>query len=162
MVACVLLVRWADTVTTPTTVLLEVAQRFSPRVAWVESHALAIDLHGLERLFGEPRAIGEQLRRALAQAGLETHVAVAPTRTARRSSGDQDTSGAQPDRCAASCCAADTRRRAVTRRTAGRSTARPTATWAASIGALLGVGLRSAVVRVASVGTVGSPRGTAP
>ena len=84
MVACVLLVRWADTVTTPTAVLLDVAQRFSPRVAWVESHALAIDLHGLERLFGEPRAIGEQLRRALAQAGLETHVAVAATRTAAR------------------------------------------------------------------------------
>ncbi|MBK5295529.1 MAG: hypothetical protein JJE40_00135 [Vicinamibacteria bacterium] len=84
MIACVLLVRWADTIATPTTALLEVAQRFSPRVAWVEPHALAIDLHGLERLFGEPRAIGEQLRRALAKAGLETHVAVASTRTAAR------------------------------------------------------------------------------
>ena len=84
MIACVLLVRWADTVTTPTIALLEVAQRFSPRVAWVEPHALAIDLHGLERLFGEPRTIGEELRRALAKAGLETHVAVAPTRTAAR------------------------------------------------------------------------------
>ena len=84
MIACVLLVRWADTLTTPTTALLEVAQRFSPRVAWVESHALAIDLHGLERLFGEPRTIGEELRRALAKAGLETHVAVAATRTAAR------------------------------------------------------------------------------
>jgi protein ImuB len=84
MVACVLLVRWADTIATPTAALLEVAQRFSPRVAWVESHALAIDLHGLERLFGEPRAIGEELRRALAAAGLETHVAVAATRTAAR------------------------------------------------------------------------------
>ena len=84
MIACVLLVRWADTIAAPTTALLEVAQRFSPRVAWVEPHALAIDLHGLERLFGEPRAIGEQLRRALAQAGLETHVAVAATRTAAR------------------------------------------------------------------------------
>ena len=84
MIACVLLVRWADTIATPTTALLEVAQRFSPRVAWVEPHALAIDLHGLERLFGEPRAIGEQLRRALAQAGLETHVALAATRTAAR------------------------------------------------------------------------------
>ncbi len=84
MIACVLLVRWADTVATPTTALLEVAQRFSPRVAWVEPHALAIDLHGLERLFGEPRAIGEELRRALARAGLETHVAVASTRTAAR------------------------------------------------------------------------------
>ena len=84
MIACVLLVRWADTIATPTTALLEVAQRFSPRVAWVEPHALAIDLHGLERLFGEPRAIGEELRRALAKAGLETHVAVAATRTAAR------------------------------------------------------------------------------
>ena len=35
MTACVLLVRWADTVTAPTRTLLEVAQRFSPRVAWV-------------------------------------------------------------------------------------------------------------------------------
>ena len=84
MVACVLLVRWADTVTAPTRTLLEVAQRFSPRVAWVESHALAIDLHGLARLFGEPRAIGEELRRALARAGLETHIAIAATRTAAR------------------------------------------------------------------------------
>ena len=84
MIACVLLVRWADTVAAPTTALLEVAQRFSPRVAWVEPHALAIDLHGLERLFGEPRTIGEELRRALAKAGLETHVAVAATRTAAR------------------------------------------------------------------------------
>ena len=84
MIACVLLVRWADTLHTPTTTLLEVAQRFSPRVAWVEPHALAIDLHGLERLFGEPRTIGEELRRALAKAGLETHVAVAATRTAAR------------------------------------------------------------------------------
>ena len=84
MIACVLLLRWADTVAAPTTALLEVAQRFSPRVAWVEPHALAIDLHGLERLFGEPRTIGEELRRALAKAGLETHVAVAATRTAAR------------------------------------------------------------------------------
>ena len=84
MIACVLLVRWADTVAAPTTALLEVAQRFSPRVAWVEPHALAIDLHGLERLFGEPRTIGEELRRALAKAGLETHVAMAATRTAAR------------------------------------------------------------------------------
>ena len=84
MIACVLLVRWADTIATPATALLEVAQRFSPRVAWVEPHALAIDLHGLERLFGAPRAIGEELRRALAKAGLETHVAVAATRTAAR------------------------------------------------------------------------------
>jgi protein ImuB len=84
VIACVLLLRWADTVAAPTTALLEVAQRFSPRVAWVESHALAIDLHGLERLFGEPRTIGEELRRALAKAGLETHVAVAATRTAAR------------------------------------------------------------------------------
>ncbi len=84
MIACVLLVRWADTIATPATALLEVGQRFSPRVAWVEPHALAIDLHGLERLFGEPRAIGEELRRALAKAGLETHVAVAATRTAAR------------------------------------------------------------------------------
>jgi protein ImuB len=84
MIACVLLVRWADTVADPVMALLAVAQRFSPRVAWVEPHAIAIDLHGLARLFGEPRAIGEELRRALAQAQLETHIAIAGTRTAAR------------------------------------------------------------------------------
>lgn len=84
MVACVLLVRWAATIDDPAPVLLSVGQRFSPRVAWVEPRALAIDLHGLTRLFGEPRAIGEELRRALAQAQLETHIAIAGTRTAAR------------------------------------------------------------------------------
>ena len=84
MVACVLLVRWAATIDDPAQTLLTVGQRFSPRVAWVEPRALAIDLHGLARLFGEPRAIGEELRRALAQAQLETHIAIAGTRTAAR------------------------------------------------------------------------------
>jgi len=84
MIACVLLVRWAGTVAAPATTLLEVAQRFSPRVAWVEPQGLAIDLHGLERLFGQPRELGDELRRALARAGLETHIAVASTRTAAR------------------------------------------------------------------------------
>ena len=84
MIACVLLVRWADTVADPAKALLEVAQRFSPRVAWVEPQGLAIDLHGLERLFGQPRELGDELRRALAGAGLETHIAVASTRTAAR------------------------------------------------------------------------------
>jgi protein ImuB len=84
MVACVLLVRWAATIDDPAPALLAVGQRFSPRVAWVEPRALAIDLHGLTRLFGEPRAIGEELRRALAQSQLETHIAIAGTRTAAR------------------------------------------------------------------------------
>jgi protein ImuB len=84
MIACVLLVGWADTVAAPAQALLGIAQRFSPRVSWVEPQALAIDLHGLARLFGEPRAIGEELRRALSQAGLQTHIAVAATRTAAR------------------------------------------------------------------------------
>jgi protein ImuB len=84
MVASVLLVRWAARIDDPLQALLTVGQRFSPRVAWVEPRALAIDLHGLSRLFGEPRAIGEELRRALAQAQLETHIAIAGTRTAAR------------------------------------------------------------------------------
>ena len=84
MVSCLLLVRWADTVADPALALLGIAQRFSPRVAWVEPRAVVVDLHGLERLFGTPRAIGEQMRRALAQAGLEAHVAVAGTRTSAR------------------------------------------------------------------------------
>lgn len=84
MIACILLVRWADAIADPVTTLLGVGQRFSPRVSWVEPQALAIDLHGLERLFGQPREIGEEIRRALAQSGLEAHIAIAATRTAAR------------------------------------------------------------------------------
>ena len=41
-----------------------------------------LDISGLGSLIGEPRAIGEELRRAAADAGLRVHIAVAATSTA--------------------------------------------------------------------------------
>ena len=43
---------------------------------------VTLDISGLGSLIGEPRAIGEELRRAAADAGLAVHVAVAATSTA--------------------------------------------------------------------------------
>ena len=64
--------------------LLDVAQQFSPRVAWIDPHVLVVDLQGLERLFGDARAIGERMRGALADRGLQGRVAIAATATAAR------------------------------------------------------------------------------
>ena len=66
----------------PDLVLLDVAQQYSPRAAWAAEHTIVLDLSGLERLFGDARAIGEALRGQLADRGLQTHVAIAGTRTA--------------------------------------------------------------------------------
>jgi protein ImuB len=73
---------WAAEIEAPDLVLLDVAQQYSPRAAWAAAHTIVMDLSGLERLFGEPRAIGEALRGQLADRGLQTHVAIAGTRTA--------------------------------------------------------------------------------
>ncbi len=64
--------------------LLDVAQQFSPRVAWIDPHVLVVDLQGLDRLFGDARAIGERMRGALADRGLQGRVAIAATATAAR------------------------------------------------------------------------------
>src|SRR6185436_17944841 len=40
-----------------------------------------IDVRGLERLLGQPRTIGEELRREAARCGVRVHVALAATRT---------------------------------------------------------------------------------
>jgi protein ImuB len=82
MYACLLMTGWAAEIESPDLVLLEVAQQYSPRAAWAGAHTIALDLSGLERLFGEPRAIGEALRGQLADRGLQAHVAIAGTRTA--------------------------------------------------------------------------------
>lgn len=82
MIACVLLTHSADGIARPETTMLEVAQQFSPRVAWMDERSLALDLNGLQRLFGDARTIADELRRMLADAGLTAHVAVAGTRTA--------------------------------------------------------------------------------
>jgi hypothetical protein len=47
-------------------------------------NALVADLRGLERLFGDARAIGGELRRSLADRGLQAHIAIAATCTASR------------------------------------------------------------------------------
>jgi len=66
--------------------LTVVAQQFSPRY---ESHEtlgdlVVIDVRGLDRLLGDARTIGEELRREAADRGLRTHVAIAGTQTAAR------------------------------------------------------------------------------
>ncbi len=64
-------------------VLLEIARMVSPRVAARSRHQIVIDIDGLERLVGDPKAIGERLRQAAADRGIApVHVAVAGTCTA--------------------------------------------------------------------------------
>ena len=67
-----------------TDVLIEVARGFSPRIEVHGPRAVTIDLNGVTRLFGDPRAIGEALGRAAADRGLRVRVAMAGTRTAAR------------------------------------------------------------------------------
>src|ERR1700746_3567277 len=61
--------------------LIVVAQQFSPRYE-SRGDLVVIDVRGLDRLFGTPRAIGEELRREAADRGLRVHVAVAGTQIA--------------------------------------------------------------------------------
>ena len=64
------------------TALVQVARDFSPRVETHGERTVTLDISGLGSLIGEPRAIGEELRRAAADAGLAVHIAVAATSTA--------------------------------------------------------------------------------
>src|SRR6185369_3241417 len=63
--------------------LKNVAQQFSPRY---ETHGdlVVIDVRGLDRLLGNARTVGEELRREAAERDLRAHVAVAGTQTAAR------------------------------------------------------------------------------
>ena len=61
--------------------LIVVAQQFSPRYE-SRGDLVVIDVRGLDRLFGSPRAIGDELRREAADRGLHVHVAIASTQTA--------------------------------------------------------------------------------
>ena len=65
--------------------LVEVAREFSPRIE-VDGPArqVVLDLSGVTRLFGDPRAMGEALCRTAADRGLRVRVAIAGTRTAAR------------------------------------------------------------------------------
>jgi protein ImuB len=84
VVGCLLLTGWTDSVESPEATLLDVAQQYSPRVAWASPRTLVADLQGLERLFGDPRALGESLRGSLADRGLQVRLALASTCTAAR------------------------------------------------------------------------------
>jgi protein ImuB len=63
-------------------VLSHLARDFSPRVETHGAEAVVLDVSGLGRLLGEPRAIGDELRRTAADRGLRVRVAVAGTRIA--------------------------------------------------------------------------------
>jgi protein ImuB len=62
--------------------LLALAQAFSPRYERHGHARLSLDVSGLERMFGNARAIGEALRRDAAARGIVVQVATASTRTA--------------------------------------------------------------------------------
>jgi len=64
--------------------LLEVAADFTPRFELHAPDEVALDLAGLERLFGGPHAIGEELCRAAAERQLRLRIAIAGTYTAAR------------------------------------------------------------------------------
>ena len=69
--------------------LVRIAEDFSPRFE-VVGPVVVLDVSGLSRLFGSPREIGEQLRRAAAEltrdadgsGGKPVRIALAPTQTA--------------------------------------------------------------------------------
>jgi protein ImuB len=64
--------------------LIAIAQDFSPRYESCGGAvaAVMVDVRGLDRLLGDARTIGEELRREAARRGVRVHVAVASTRTA--------------------------------------------------------------------------------
>jgi protein ImuB len=64
--------------------LVEVAREFSPRIDVCGPREIALDLNGLTRLFGDARAIADELRRTAADRGLQVRIAIAGTRTAAR------------------------------------------------------------------------------
>src|SRR5688500_8510560 len=78
----------AEVVPAPATVarrfsaVVQLARDFSPRVETHGDRTVTLDISGLGGLVGEPRAIGEELRRAAADAGLRVHIAIAATSTA--------------------------------------------------------------------------------
>jgi protein ImuB len=64
--------------------LLEVAADFTPRFELHAPDEVVLDLAGLERLFGGPHTIGEELSRARAERQLRLRIAIAGTYTAAR------------------------------------------------------------------------------
>jgi protein ImuB len=73
----------------PSPLVQAVARDFSPRIEIVDAAAdsareVLLDLHGLDRLIGDPPTIAAELRRTAADRGLRVRVAIAGTRTAAR------------------------------------------------------------------------------
>jgi protein ImuB len=62
--------------------LVGLAQDFSPRFERHRGDLISIDISGLRRLFGDPRALGEALRRSATSRGMRVQVGIAATRTA--------------------------------------------------------------------------------
>src|SRR3954462_5266869 len=65
-------------------VLEAVAREFSPRIEVLGTREIALDLIGVERLFGDRREIAASIRATAADRGLRVRVAIAGTRTAAR------------------------------------------------------------------------------
>src|SRR5512143_135515 len=62
--------------------LASLAREFSPRVEVHGPGLVTLDARGLERLFGDARRLGDELRRAAADRGMPARIAIASTRTA--------------------------------------------------------------------------------
>jgi protein ImuB len=69
---------------TPPEALAAVAREFSPRIEVHGAREISLDLAGLDRLFGDARAIADELRRTSADRGLRVRVAIAATRAVAR------------------------------------------------------------------------------
>jgi len=80
--ACLYRPPLAEPTAAPSCTLTTLAEQFSPRYERHHDDLVTIDVSGLERLLGPPRAIGEELRREAAARGIGVHVAVARTRMA--------------------------------------------------------------------------------
>ena len=66
----------------PRNPLVAIAAEFSPRYEQHRADLVSIDVRGLSRLFGSPRAIGAEMRREAASRGVRVHTAIAQTRMA--------------------------------------------------------------------------------
>src|SRR5438034_329538 len=64
--------------------LVEIAREFSPRIDVCGPREITLDLNGLARLFGDARAIANEMRRTAADRGLQVRIAIAGSRTAAR------------------------------------------------------------------------------
>jgi protein ImuB len=61
---------------------VQLARDYSPRVETHGDRTVTLDIDGLGSLIGDGRAVGEELRRSAADAGMRVHIAIAATTTA--------------------------------------------------------------------------------